>query len=170
MYRNLDECLYDIYRFGALRIEPMGNTAQICLWLESKGAGISKSGLTQAEWHANARLIQNRIERILNRYELAAIEMQYSEFDRHNIIDLSAYVLARYSRLEPLLCDKLISHLFTEIPRLVDIQDSLDLPKMTVWRWQQKVNGCVIGLLNQARFKADAELRAAGVVGSVKIA
>lgn len=170
MYRNLDECLYDIYRFGALRIEPMGNTAQICEWIKAKGVTGGTGRLTQAEWHANAAMIQARVERLLDRFELAVIEMQYSEFDRHNIIDLSAYVLERHTRLNPILCDKLISHLFTERPRLVAIQDSLDLDKKTVWRWQQKVDSCVVGLLNQARFKVDAELRVAGVVENVKIA
>ena len=170
MYRNLDECLYDIYRFGALRIEPMGNTAQICEWIKAKGVTGGTGSLTQAEWHANAAMIQARVERLLDRFELAVIEMQYSEFDRHNIIDLSAYVLERHTRLNPILCDKLISHLFTERPRLVAIQDSLDLDKKTVWRWQQKVDSCVVGLLNQARFKVDAELRVAGVVENVKIA
>ena len=55
MYRNLDECLKDVYRFGALRIEPMGNTAQICHWVENKGVSRGGGhGMTQHDWHANA--------------------------------------------------------------------------------------------------------------------
>ena len=81
MYRNVQECLHDVYRFGALRIEPMGNTAQICEWIASKGVMGGEHKFTQAEWHANARMIQNRIERILSPLETMIIECSYGKID-----------------------------------------------------------------------------------------
>lgn len=164
MYRNIDECLKDVYRFGALRIEPMGNTAQVCEWVEAKGVTGGRGRLTQAEWHANAAMIQARIERLLDRFELAAVEMEYGAVDLHNIVDLSLYVLQQHPKIDMLLCDNLIEYHFTERPRPVDIIDKYDLSKGAFYRRYDKVAGCLNGLLNKARLKADSHLRECGVI------
>ena len=165
MYRNIDECLRDVYRFGALRIEPMGNTAQVCEWVKAKGVTGGSGRLTQAEWHANAAMIQARVERLLDRFELAAVEMEYGAVDLHNIVDLSLYVLQRHPKIDTLLCDNLIEYHFTARPRPVDIIDKYDLSKGAFYRRYDKVAGCLNGLLNKARLKADSHLRECGVIG-----
>lgn len=165
MYRNLDECLKDVYRFGALRIEPMGNTAQICHWVENKGVSRGGGhGMTQHDWHANAAMIQARIERLLDRFELATVEMEYGAVDLHNIVDLSLYVLQQHQKINMLLCDSLIAHHFTGRPRRVDIMDRYDLSNGKFYRQYGKVAGCLNGLLNKARLKADCHLRECGVI------
>lgn len=165
MYRNLDECLYDIYRFGALRIEPMGNTAQICEWIKAKGVTGGKGRLTQVEWHANAAMIQARVERLLDRFELAVVEMEYGAVDLHNVVDLSLYVTQRCPKLNMLLCDSLIEHHFTGRPRRVDIMDRYDLSNGKFYRQYGKVSGCLNGLLIKTRFKLDKNFRGCGIVG-----
>lgn len=165
MYRNIDECLRDVYRFGALRIEPMGNTAQVCEWVEAKGVTGGRGRLTQAEWHANAAMIQARIERLLDRFELAAVEMEYGAVDLHNIVDLSLYVLQRHPKIDTLLCDNLIEYHFTARPRPMWIIDKYDLSKGAFYRRYDKVAGCLNGLMNKARLKADRHLRECGVIG-----
>lgn len=165
MYRNIDECLRDVYRFGALRIEPMGNTAQVCEWVEAKGVIGGRGRLTQAEWHANAAMIQARVERLLDRFELAAVEMEYGAVDLHNIVDLSLYVLQRHPKIDTLLCDNLIEYHFTARPRPTWIMDKYDLSKGAFYRRYGKVAGCLNGLLNKARLKADSHLRECGVIG-----
>ena len=164
MYRNIDECLRDVYRFGALRIEPMGNTAQVCEWVEAKGVTGGRGRLTQAEWHANAAMIQARIERLLDRFELAAVEMEYGAVDLHNIVDLSLYVLQRHPKIDTLLCDNLIEYHFTARPRPMWSIDKYDLSKGAFYRRYDKVAGCLNGLLNKARLKADRHLRECGVI------
>ena len=164
MYRNIDECLRDVYRFGALRIEPMGNTAQVCEWVEAKGVTGGRGRLTQAEWHANAAMIQARVERLLDRFELAAVEMEYGAVDLHNIVDLSLYVLQRHPKIDMLLCDNLIEYHFTARPRPMWIIDKYDLSKGAFYRRYDKVAGCLNGLLNKARLKADRHLRECGVI------
>lgn len=164
MYRNIDECLRDVYRFGALRIEPMGNTAQVCEWVEAKGVTGGRGRLTQAEWHANAAMIQARVERLLDRFELAVVEMEYGAVDLHNIVDLSLYVLQRHPKIDTLLCDNLIEYHFTARPRPTWIIDKYDLSKGAFYRRYDKVAGCLNGLLNKARLKADRHLRECGVI------
>ena len=166
MYRNIDECLRDVYRFGALRIEPMGNTAQICHWVENKGVSRGGGhGMTQHDWHANAAMIQARVERLLDRFELAAVEMEYGAVDLHNIVDLSLYVLQQHPKIDTLLCDNLIEYHFTARPRPMWIIDKYDLSKGAFYRRYDKVAGCLNGLLNKARLKADRHLREVGVIG-----
>lgn len=165
MYRNIDECLRDVYRFGA-RIEPKGNTAQVCEWVEAKGVTGGRGMLTQAEWHANAAMIQARVERLLDRFELAVVEMEYGAVDLHNIVDLSLYVLQRHPKINTLLCDNLIEYHFTARPRPTWIIDKYDLSKGAFYRRYDKVAGCLNGLLNKARLKADSHLRECGVIGA----
>lgn len=166
MYRNIDECLRNVYRFGSLRIEPMGNTAQVCEWVEAKGVTGGRGRLTQAEWHANAAMIQARVERLLDRFELAVVEMEYGAVDLHNIVDLSLYVLQRHPKIDTLLCDNLIEYHFTARPRPTWIIDKYDLSKGAFYRRYSKVAGCLNGLLNKARLKADRHLREVGVIGA----
>lgn len=165
MYRNIDECLHDVYRFGAMRIEPMGNTAQICEWIKAKGVTGGTGSLTQAEWHANAAMIQARVERLLDRFELAVVEMEYGAVDLHNVVDLSLYVTQRCTKLNTLLCDSLIEYHFTARPRPTWIMDKYDLSKGAFYRRYDKVADCLNGLLNKARLKADSHLRECGVIG-----
>lgn len=165
MYRNIDECLRDVYRFGALRIEPMGNTAQVCEWVKAKGVTGGRGRLTQAEWHANAAMIQARVERLLDRFELAVVEMEYGAVDLHNIVDLSLYVLQQHPKIDTLLCDNLIEYHFTARPRPTWIIDKYDLSKGAFYRRYDKVAGCLNELLNKARLKADRHFREVGVIG-----
>ena len=168
MYRNIDECLKDVYRFGALRIEPMGNTAQVCEWVEAKGVTGGRGRLTQAEWHANAAMIQARVERLLDRFELAAVEMEYGGGrDAHNIIDVTAYIEQENNGVNLLICDALVEHYFTGRPRRVDIMDKYDLSNGMFYRQFSKVAGCLNGLLIQARFKLDANFRQCGIISEI---
>ena len=168
MYRNLDECLKDVYRFGALRIEPMGNTAQVREWVKAKGVTGGRGRLTQAEWHANAAMIQARVERLLDRFELAVVEMEYSDGrDAHNIIDVTAYIEQENNGVNLLICDALVEHYFTERPRRVDIMDKYDLSNGMFYRQFSKVAGCLNGLLIRARFKLDANFRQCGIISEM---
>ena len=169
MYRNIEECLSNVYRMGALRIEPMGNTAQVCEWIKAKGVTGGMGSLTQAEWHANAAMIQARVERLLDRFELAAVEMEYGGGrDTHNIIDLTAYIEQENNGVNLLVCDALVGHYFTGRPRRVDIMDRYDLSNGTFYRQFSKVAGYLNGLLIRARFKLDADFRACGIIGTVE--
>ena len=166
MYRNIDECLRDVYRFGALRIEPMGNTAQICHWVENKGVSRGGGhGMTQHDWHANAAMIQARIERLLDRFELAAVKMEYGDGrDVHNIIDVTAYIEQENNGVNLLICDALVEHYFLGRPKQVQIADKYDLTPVQVFRQLKKVSSCLNGLLTRARLKLDADFRACGII------
>ena len=154
MYRNLDECLRDVFRFGSLRIGPQGNTASVMRHCENKGVHFgSSSDLTQAEWHANAAMIQTRIARILNRYEYAVIACEYGGVDLHYIVDLTAWIEWQNKGVNLLICDALLEHLFTKKPKQTEIMDRYDISKGTFWRQKEKVSGCVSALLNSALCK-----------------
>ena len=79
MYPNTDAALRQAYKIWAVRIEPMGNTAQVCEWLQSKGVKGGGSGLTQHEHHAESAMIIARVQRLLEPAELAVIEMHYTD-------------------------------------------------------------------------------------------
>lgn len=168
MYRNIDECLRNVYRMGALRIQPMGNTAQVCEWVKAKGVTGGRGRLTQAEWHANTAMIQARIERLLDRFELAAVEMEYGDGrDAHNIIDVTAYIEQENNGVNLLICDALVEHYFTDRPRRVDIMDKYNLSNGMFYRQFSKVAGCLNGLLIRARFKLDANFRQYGIISEM---
>nr|DAX37361.1 MAG TPA: hypothetical protein [Caudoviricetes sp.] len=152
MYRNLDECLYDIYRFGALRIEPMGNTAQICLWLESKGAGISKSGLTQAEWHANAAMIRSQVSGCLDSPLLVAVvECQYGKLD--GLLIIAGVLVAEKICDDVYLAADMLRHIYSEMPKRVAIMDKYGLHDMTFQRKRDRIRKHLAAWEQEARFK-----------------
>ncbi|GMQ50357.1 hypothetical protein LST1_06450 [Neisseria elongata] len=165
MYRNTDEALRDAYRFGSLRIEPQNNTAQICRWIESRGVPPARSGLTQHEWHANAAMIQARVERLLTPAELAVIELHYTGGQKQDgMIDITAYIEAQNKGANLLLCDDLLGNIFTGRPRISAIQDKYDLSRATAFRKLHRTKRIVAFLYNTVMLKIEDEFIKAGIV------
>ena len=119
--------------------------------------------MTQAETHANAAMIISRIERVLNRYELAAVECKYSG-DLSGIIDLTAYIEEQNNGVNLLLCDAILSNLFTEQPKKTAIMDKYDISKMTLWRQFQKVRVILAGVETSAYLKLYDEFKQCGII------
>ncbi len=164
MYRNVEEVLRDVYKIRGVRMEPLNNTASVMRWCESKGVTGGGGDLTQAETHANASMIISRIERVLNRYELAVVECEYSE-DLSGIVDITAYIEKQNEGGNLLICDALLSHIFSGIPKQMEIQDRFDIARVTLWRKKKQVGGIVAGLLDSSICKLEPEFRQAGIIG-----
>ena len=163
MYKNVEQVLRDVYKIQGVRMEPLNNTASVCAWCESKGVMGGGGELTQAETHANAAMIISRIERVLNRYELAAVECKYSA-DLSGIIDLTAYIEEQNNGVNLLLCDAILSNLFTEQPKKTAIMDKYDISKMTLWRQFQKVRVILAGIETSAYLKLYDEFKQCGII------
>lgn len=163
MYKNVEQVLLDVYKIRGVRMEPMNNTASVMHWCESKGVMGGGGDLTQAETHANAAMIISRIERILNRYELAAVECKYSA-DLSGIIDLTAYIEEQNNGVNLLLCDAILSNLFTEQPKKTAIMDKYDINKMTLWRQFQKVRVILARIETSAYLKLYDEFKQCGII------
>lgn len=165
MYRNTDETLRDAYRFGSLRIEPQNNTAQICRWIESKGVPPSRSSLTQHEWHANAAMIQARVERLLAPAELAVIELHYTGGQKQDgIIGLTSHIEAQNKGANLLLCDDLLGNIFTGRPSREEIQEKYGISESTFFRRLKTVRKTVNALFTSALLKLEAEFEQAGII------
>lgn len=164
MYRNVEQVLLDVYKIRGVRMETMNNTASVMHWCESKGVMGGGGDLTQAEIHANAAMIISRIERVLNRYELAVVECKYSE-DLSGIVDITAYIEQQNEGVNLLICDALVSNILKEVPKLMEIQDRFDIARVTLWRKKKQVGGIVAGLLDSAICKLEPEFRQAGIIG-----
>ena len=163
MYRNVEQVLREVYKIHSVRMEPLNNTASVCAWCESKGVTGGGGDLTQAETHANAAMIISRIERVLNRYELAVVECKYSE-DLSGIIDLTAYIEEQNNGVNLLICDALVSNILREVPKQVDIMDKYDISKMTLWRHSKKVSQQIAKLEEAIQIKLYDEFKRCGII------
>lgn len=163
MYKNVEQVLRDVYKIQGVRMEPLNNTASVCAWCESKGVMGGGGELTQAETHANAAMIISRIERILNRYELAVIECAYSE-DLSGIVDITAYIEERNDGVNLLLCDALVCNLLRNTPKKIEIMDRYDVSKPTVWRQQKKVSRIIAQLEEAAKMKLYDDFKQCGII------
>lgn len=163
MYKNVEQVLRDVYKIQGVRMEPLNNTASVCAWCESKGVMGGGGELTQAETHANAAMIISRIERILNRYELAAVECKYSA-DLSGIIDLTAYIEEQNNGVNLLLCDAILSNLFTELPKKIAIMDKYDVSNGHVYRQFEKVGKILAAIETSAYLKLYDEFKQCGII------
>ncbi|WP_225747897.1 hypothetical protein [Eikenella sp. Marseille-P7795] len=165
MYQSVEAALSHAYRLSCMRIEPLNNTAQICHWVEDKGVSRGGGqGMTQHDWHANSAMIRARVERLLNHLELCAVEAQYGS-NLSRIVDLSSYILDQQQGIPLLLCDALLSHIFSGSPKQMQIQDRFDIGRVTLWRKKKQVGGIVAGLLNSAICKLEPEFRQTKIIG-----
>lgn len=163
MYRTVEQVLADVYKIRGVRMEPLNNTASVCAWCESKGVTGGGGDLTQAETHANAAMIISRVERVLNRYELAVVECKYSE-DLSGIVDITAYIEQQNEGVNLLICDALVSNILREVPKQVDIMDKYDINKMTLWRHSKKVSKQIAKLEESIQIKLYDEFKHCGII------
>nr|DAX54418.1 MAG TPA: hypothetical protein [Caudoviricetes sp.] len=163
MYHTVEQVLADVYKIRGVRMEPLNNTASVMHWCESKGVMGGGGDLTQAETHANAAMIISRIERVLNRYELAVVECKYSE-DLSGIVDITAYIEEQNDGVNLLICDALVSNILREVPKQVDIMDKYDISKMTLWRHSKKVSKQIAKLEESIQIKLYDEFKHCGII------
>lgn len=163
MYHTVEQVLVDVYKIRGVRMEPLNNTASVCAWCESKGVTGGGGDLTQAETHANAAMIISRIERVLNRYELAVVECKYSE-DLSGIVDITAYIEEQNNGVNLLICDALVSNILREVPKQVEIMDKYDISKMTLWRHSKKVSQQIAKLEESIQIKLYDEFKRCGII------
>lgn len=163
MYKNVEQVLREVYKIQSVRMEPLNNTASVCAWCESKGVMGGGGDLTQAETHANAAMIISRIERVLNRYELAAVECKYSQ-DLSGIIDLTAYIEEQNNGVNLLLCDAILSNLFIGYPKQTNIMDRYDVSKGGIYRQFKKVGKILAAIETTAYLKLYDEFKQCGII------
>ena len=163
MYHTVEQVLADVYKIRGVRMEPLNNTASVCAWCESKGVTGGGGDLTQAETHANAAMIISRIERVLNRHELAVVECKYSE-DLSGIVDITAYIEEQNNGVNLLICDALVSNILREVPKQVEIMDKYDISKMTLWRHSKKVSQQIAKLEESIQIKLYDEFKHCGII------
>lgn len=163
MYRNIDECLSDVYRFGALRIEPQGNTGMVMRWCENKGVIGGTSKFTQVEWHANAAMIQARINRVLSRFECAVIGAKYGA-DFSGLAEIAVALYGRGAIKDMALAYDLLQHIYSGNLKRVAIMDKHNLARMTFHRKREAVKKVLAEWENTARLKLDDEFRARGII------
>lgn len=108
-------------------------------------------------------MIISRIERVLNRYELAAVECKYSS-DLSGIIDLTAYIEEKNNGVNLLLCDAILSNLFTEQPKKTAIMDKYDVSNGHVYRQFEKVGKILAGIETSAYLKLYDEFKQCGII------
>lgn len=163
MYYTVEQVLEDVYRIKGERMEPINGTALVCAWCESKGVMGGGGDLTQAEKHAHAEMIIIKIERVLNRYELAVAKCKHSA-DWSGIVDITAYIEQQNEGVNLLICDALVSNILKEVPKQVEIMDKYDLSKGTVWAHRKKVSSIIAQLEESMLRKLDDEFIACGII------
>ena len=108
-------------------------------------------------------MIISKIERVLNRYELAAVECKYSD-DLSGIIDLTAYIEEQNNGVNLLLCDAILSNLFTEQPKKTAIMDKYDVSNGHVYRQFEKVGKILAAIETSAYLKLYDEFKQCGII------
>lgn len=163
MYHTVEEVLEDVYKIKGERMEPINGTALVCALCESKGVMGGGGDLTQAETHANAAMIISRIERVLNRYELALVECKHSA-DWSAVVDITVYIEQQNEGVNLLICDALVLNILREVPKQVDIMDKYDISKMTLWRHSKKVSKQIAKLEESIQIKLYDEFKHCGII------
>lgn len=163
MYRTVEEALREVYKIRGVRMEPLNNTAQICRWVEDRGVTGGGGDLTQAETHANAAMIISKIERVLNRYELAAVECKYSAY-LSGIVDITAYIEEQNKGVNLLICDAILSNLFTGLPKKTAIMDKYDISNGYLYRQREKIKRVAAALETTAILKLQDEFESYRII------
>lgn len=165
MYRNIDECLNQVYKLSAVEIQPMGNTAQVINHLQGVSGG--GSGLTQAEHHANAAMIETQVSGCLNnRLLVAVVECEYGKYD--NLAYLASVLVANNICQDIFFATDILRHIYTDgkNPRRIWLMDKYDIPDRTFARKRQKVKNHLANWEQEARFKLQTAFKQKGIIAT----
>lgn len=166
VFNSVDDVLRFAFKICGVRIEPLNNTAKVCNWLRSKGAGgRCHTEMTQHEYHAEAVMVLKKAEDVLNRYEWAVIRAYYGGF-LESIVDLTAYIEKENRGVNLLICDAILANILAGRPRQVDIQDKYDLSNGNFYRQKNKISKTVNKLLNDAICKLEPVFIETGILVS----
>lgn len=163
MYKNLDECLTQIYKLSAVNIEPMGSTGSVIAHLQ--GVSGSTSGLTQAEHHANAAMIESQVSGCLKSELLVAVvECEYGKYD--NLNRIASVLVANNVCDDVIFATDMLRHIYSlgKLPRRIWIMDKYDLPNMTFTRRRDKIKKHLANWEQQARFKLQTTFKRKGII------
>lgn len=163
MYHTVKEVLEDVYSIRGVRMEPVGGTALVCDWCENKGVIGGGGDLTQAEKHAHAEMIISKIERVLNRYELAVVECTHSA-DLSGIVDITAYIEQQNEGVNLLICDALVANILRHAPKQTEIMDKYDIPRKTLYRQTKKASQQIAKLEEAIQIKLYDEFKRCGII------
>ena len=161
MYRNLDECLQQVYKISSVMIAPRGNTDSVISHIQ--GDMPASSGFTQAEWHANAAMIRLQISGCLNSPLLVAVvECQYGKLD--GLMIIAGVLVAEKICANVYLVADMLRHIYSDMPRRVAIMDKYDLPNMTFTRRRERISNHLANWERVARFKLQECFREKGII------
>lgn len=163
MYRNIDECLSQVYKLASVNIEPMGNTGSVIAHL--KGVSGSTSGLTQAEHHANAAMIESQIAGCLkSKLLVAVVECEYGKYD--NLHYLANTLVAHNICDGTIFAAEMLQHIYSlgKHPRRIWIMDKYDLHDMTFDRKRKQINNHLANWEKEARFKLQTAFEQKGII------
>ena len=150
MYRNLDECLQQVYKISSVMIAPRGNTDSVISHIQ--GDMPASSGFTQAEWHANAAMIRSQISGCLNSPLLVAVvECQYGKLD--GLMIIAGVLAAEKICADVYLVADMLRHIYSDVPRRAAIMDKYDLHDMTFQRKRERIKKHLAVWEQTARFK-----------------
>lgn len=163
MYRNLDECLSQVYKLAGVMIAPMGNTGAVINHLQGVSGG--GSGLTQAEWHANAAMIESQVSGCLkNKVLIAVVECEYGKYD--NLPYLASVLVANNICRDVFLAADMLRHIYSNQtqPRRIWLMDKYDLHDMTFARQRDKIKNHLANWEQEARFKLQTAFKQKGII------
>lgn len=163
MYHTVEQVLADVYKIRGERMEPINGTALVCALCESKGVMGGGGDLTQAEKHAHAVMIISKIERVLNRYELAVVECTHSA-DLSGIVDITAYIEQQNEGVNLLICDALVANILRHAPKQTEIMDKYDIPRKTLYRQTKKASQQIAKLEEAIQIKLYDEFKRCGII------
>lgn len=165
MYRNIDECLSQVYKLASVNIEPMGNTGAVINHLQGVSGG--GSGLTQAEWHANAAMIESQISGCLkSKLLVSVVECEYGKYD--NLHYIASVLVANKICDNVIFAADLLRHIYTngKEPRRIALMDKYDIPDRTFARKREKVKNHLANWEQQARFKLQTIFTQKGIIST----
>lgn len=165
MYRNLDECLSQVYKLASFNIAPMGNTGAVINHLQGVSGG--GSGLTQAEWHANAAMIESQISGCLkSKLLVAVVECEYDKYD--NLHYLANVLVSHNICDDAIFAADMLRHIYTDgkEPRRIALMDKYGIPDRTFSRKREKVKNHLANWEQQARFKLQTEFTQKGIIST----
>ena len=160
MYRNIDECLRQVYQILSVEMSPKGNTQIVIDWCKSRGVLPSSGEFSQSEHHANAVMIAQTVSGCLNSPLLNAIvECEYGKLD--NVFIIGGTLVANGIINDVKLAVAMLHHIYSHgtRPRRHWIMDKWNMPSSTFDWKRKKIANWIANYEKQARFLLLDEFR-----------
>lgn len=120
-------------------------------------------------WKYEPTLLNTDIQQVLSSNKDGDVGIAVADKNLSGIVDITAYIEEQNVGVNLLLCDNILSNLFTGLPKKTVIMDKYDISNGYLYRQREKIKRVVAALETTAILKLQDEFESCRIIDKAEV-